>query len=600
MPFKKELLVKSEQKLGGKDAKKLIAEAQQRLGDDAKELLKGDLKQRKSAGGVVCRIICNEGLPMLFELGNSGLLPTLPALWKAPSALPALFIPPEAARFLLNGADLLLPGVRGCDATVPDLPAGTPACVRIMGNPAAVAVGVLAVDGAAIAMAVAEPCEHKGVALTVEHIVGDALWRHCERPLPNSGFTAEANGSITVAPIMAAPSDDNGVDQMAVALSQAAVDVSDALHEDTAVSSAPSPSAEPAEVSAASDTTAAMDDLMRKTFLQTARKTPDAALPLGINVFYSQHLRPNRPAGSSLDVKLSSHKKLGNFMSAMESAGSCTLTKPGPKEKNAEVCIKSFDRNTTEYLEFEEWQDTEGGSSGGGGGGGGAGSSALVVKKVYRPIEAMRPLFVVNGKGDAKAYFDEHEALSVLEAHAKAANLCSEGNSKVWVLDPLLADALYKGGGGGNEAVPTELSAHEVRKRFLKRLDTWTRVSGGALEKAVHSKGEPPKVILATEQRRGHHVTTVAELSSYSIDPYSAARELQSVCGATANVEEEQLKSGAVKRVVTVQGLWDRSIGEWLGSKHGLPEVCIENRAAAKGAGHTQKKDKKATNVRKA
>ena len=162
MPFKKELLVKSEQKLGGKDAKKLIAEAQQRLGDDAKELLKGDLKQRKSAGGVVCRIICNEGLPMLFELGNSGLLPTLPALWKAPSALPALIIPPEAARFLLNGADLLLPGVRGCDATVPDLPAGTPACVRIMGNPAAVAVGVLAVDGAAIAMAVAEPCEHKG------------------------------------------------------------------------------------------------------------------------------------------------------------------------------------------------------------------------------------------------------------------------------------------------------------------------------------------------------------------------------------------------------------------------------------------------------
>ena len=116
----------------------------------------------------------------------------------------------------------------------------------------------------------------------------------------------------------------------------------------------------------------------------------------------------------------------------------------------------------------------------------------------------------------------------------------------------------------------------------------------------MHSRGEPPKVVLATEQRRGHHVTTVAELGSYAIDPYAAARELQGVCGATANVEELTTKGGVVRRVVAVQGLWDRSIGEWLGARHGLPASCIENRAAAKGAGHTQKKDKKATNVRKA
>ena len=78
-------------------------------------------------------------------------------------------------------------------------------------------------------------------------------------------------------------------------------------------------------------------------------------------------------------------------------------------------------------------------------------------------------------------------------------------------------------------------------------------------------------------------------------------RELQGVCGATANVEEETLKSGVQKRVISVQGLWDRSISEWLGTRHGLPEACVDNRAAAmKGPGHSQKKEKKATNVRKA
>jgi len=55
------------------------------------------------------------------------------------------------------------------------------------------------------------------------------------------------------------------------------------------------------------------------------------------------------------------------------------------------------------------------------------------------------------------------------------------------------------------------------------------------------------------------------------------------------------------KRVVSVQGLWDRSITEWLAAKHGLPPSCVENRAAAmKGPGHAQKKEKKATNVRRA
>ena len=58
---------------------------------------------------------------------------------------------------------------------------------------------------------------------------------------------------------------------------------------------------------------------------------------------------------------------------------------------------------------------------------------------------------------------------------------------------------------------------------------------------------------------------------------------------------------GENARLVSVQGLWDRSITEWLAAKHGLPPSCVENRAAAmKGPGHAQKKEKKAANVRRA
>ena len=63
MPFKKELLVKAEQKITGKDAKRLIKEAEQRMPQAAK-LLSGDLKQRRTAGGIVCLIVCSDNSPM--------------------------------------------------------------------------------------------------------------------------------------------------------------------------------------------------------------------------------------------------------------------------------------------------------------------------------------------------------------------------------------------------------------------------------------------------------------------------------------------------------------------------------------------------------
>ena len=72
------------------------------------------------------------------------------------------------------------------------------------------------------------------------------------------------------------------------------------------------------------------------------------------------------------------------------------------------------------------------------------------------------------------------------------------------------------------------------------------------------------------------------------------------LCGATANVEEEKLKSGATKRVVCVQGLRDRTVSDWLVSRHGLLESMVDNRTSGKAGQTSEKKAKQATNVRKA
>ena len=46
------------------------------------------------------------------------------------------------------------------------------------------------------------------------------------------------------------------------------------------------------------------------------------ALPLGLNAFYASKMRPLRPAGTSLEVRASSWKKLSAFAAAMSMAAS--------------------------------------------------------------------------------------------------------------------------------------------------------------------------------------------------------------------------------------------------------------------------------------
>jgi len=62
--------------------------------------------------------------------------------------------------------------------------------------------------------------------------------------------------------------------------------------------------------------------------------------------------------------------------------------------------------------------------------------------------------------------------------------------------------------------------------------------------------------------------------------------------------EELTQTSVLTPSTVLAQGLWDRSVVEHLAKAHGVPELVVDNRAAAK-AGMHQKTIKAATNVRK-
>merc|ERR1712061_456204 len=71
-----------------------------------------------------------------------------------------------------------------------------------------------------------------------------------------------------------------------------------------------------------------MTRALEDCFLQAVKThVKDKDLPMSGNTFYAQHMRPCRRACTNIDVKASSCKKLGVFLSHLEERGWLALKK---------------------------------------------------------------------------------------------------------------------------------------------------------------------------------------------------------------------------------------------------------------------------------
>ena len=116
---------------------------------------------------MVAVLYCSEAGPLFFEAegdaggaGGVSLLPTLLALWRAP-ILPA---------FLINNADLMLPGVLGYENWRDGLNVGNVACIAVHGNPVPLALGRLLVSGTAVTASLSAAVAVQGRCLEVLHV----------------------------------------------------------------------------------------------------------------------------------------------------------------------------------------------------------------------------------------------------------------------------------------------------------------------------------------------------------------------------------------------------------------------------------------------
>lgn len=603
--FKKSASVafKGETRLRGKEAKKLRDAVATQFGGEASAVAllpgKADIVVRKAGGGSVMHFLFVDGACFLVqpdgraELGDAELVPTLSALWRAGAdVLPCVLLQPPVAKFVFRGANVMAPGIRtvlparGAE-TLP--PVGALVAVRVVGNPSACAIGRLQLPPAMVCVA-----GTKGEAVEVLHFFGDALWEACGSQRPD-GFVgdevcvtnaAEAEsllGGRHVAEVARCDKigGDSGTPRSQVKTSSP-----------RAESTADATTGEACSLEMQQMSPKDMDIALAQCFLQTAKtRVKDKDLPIAGNALYAQHMRPCRKAGSNLDVKLSTWKRLAAFLVHLEELGYLAL-----KKGEADPVVTKICRDHPDISSWRPWprsETAEAAEGGGAGGSAGAPSVTIEVEPVWR-LNA-RLLSLVEGLGPSDDHIVPEDGCwkrelfaSALRRYADSKDLWLRNNRKRISPDDLIANIL----GGHDPSEAGGLSLDGLVDKVLQSLPACHRVrspQGGAKGgfKQTLRPGKPPVVQVRTDRRRGHAVTLAYGLEAYGVDMEALASFLQKALAASASVETEP------QLAVMVQGFWDVAMVEWLG-KVGIPTESIQQTAKK---GQQQKKSKEATNI---
>ncbi|KAJ3256509.1 Eukaryotic translation initiation factor 2D [Boothiomyces macroporosus] len=242
--------------------------------------------------------------PVLIELPfQNQLIPSIYLCWQYP-ILPLVLTPKQViTNYLYNGADLMVPGIIAISREFEE---GDIVGITFPNNPYPLVIGKALKSSSSLAN------ETEGKAIQNLHYYGDCLWEMGDKSDPPEFIP----------------------DVAALTLDSVDPDVTQDTPQDEQHSK------DNTELQEVIITAEDMDLLFEKSFLTSIIKLEDNQFPMTSTIFYSNHMLPNRPEGSTLDIKKSSFKKLTKLLKSMEKKG---LIKT--KEKNGELFVMSVCRN---------------------------------------------------------------------------------------------------------------------------------------------------------------------------------------------------------------------------------------------------------------
>jgi translation initiation factor 2D len=325
--------------------------------------------------------------------------------------------------------------------------------------------------------------------------------------------------------------------------------------------------------------------------------SPKKDLPMLVAMFYAQHVLPNRPEGTTIELKATKYKKFGTYVKEQVAEG---LLQVGPdtKSKNPDpmASLTGFWKRHDDLKGFTKKESvTDDGKA-----------TKQVLVNLYT-IPAHWPALLRLNPDDVKAVnasseerkgtgmLTTPEVRRILEAYIAREELIVPRRKDQVQLDGPLTDILYKTKQAQASPPPERLSRKDLVNLFTRKLSpayALVEMPGSRITKLA--KGHPPKVEIEVSMRQSKKfVTRVRGLEDYGVDPNYVSKDVAKRFACSATVETEApsnrpaLKKGRVELIFQgnlVEELealltGDESLsshGGAKGSEYGIPHKVLD------------------------
>ncbi|KAJ3554562.1 hypothetical protein NM688_g3040 [Phlebia brevispora] len=521
-----------------------------------------------------------EGDPLWFSIGkgSDGLIPTVYTLWKRPNLLPFLSTPAAVVPKLIDGADLMIPGVVQYSATL--TPEQLVSITRYhrdkLGPP--LAVGTMAVSGETLRRADEEDTKGKAVYVPEARDI----------PPPQTSTKGEQS---------AAQGDD--------------ADAAEAQSADIAQPAEPVSTIEAAPISSRDDTAegnAGMETLthehpeqaepslppedvsvcLRNALLQAISTTlgalPSSSYPMPASVFWSNYVLPARPAqvigaegpvdANAIDIKRSTYKTVKAFLKVCakegivkikESKGDVVVTgvslkhpavaghQPHRTIQSVDAQREKAEERQRKAKEAEEKRKTQ-----------------IQITELWRPHGHTLGWFVAAGV-DTSNLYSIAQIRELFIKYVSSKNLINVNDQSYINVkdDEPLAYAIST----RNQDTPEFLKRDDLLNRIRANMQEWYEMRTESGE-TIRKKGQVKPISIEAKVRQGRKTSTfITGFEHFGIDATELAEELRKACAGATSVSPQQGKPNELE--VMVQGIHIKTVTDLLVSK-GVPAKWIK------------------------
>ena len=292
---------------------------------------------------------------------------------------------------------------------------------------------------------------------------------------------------------------------------------------------------------------------------------PKADLPMNVATFYANHVLPNRPEGTTIQLKATRYKKFAVYLNEqqVENHGLIHVAK---KKGNADLVITGFDKRHADLKVYydEKGVNQDSAATSSTTSQGRQKKKKLVIVNLYMIphhwIDLLRldtyQVRAENASSEERkgtGMLTAPEARTILETYLEQEALVDSVRKDMVHLNGPLTDVLYKTTKPKNQNTatttpqpPETLPRKDLVKLWIARMSVaYALVEMPGSKILQLQRGPPPKVEIEVSMRQSKKfVTRVRGLEDYQIDPTAFSKDVARRFACSASIETDPVAAG--------------------------------------------------------